>query len=226
MCLKKSHLFPLFLIGLTYTLGVINEHLSTLIRQTLEGCLVGIKNPQFSSIDICTDLNKRDQPLGNIKLDWFLWNDNYQATIRTNYASGFPYVWMIMYSGVLTLPYKYKRHFLLSVSISIRNYIYTFEVRVISASILRNSTVCDHWSSNSKLFILLEKTKFYVLWNKPYKQCLASIHPVWTSIEIFQVTWEYTSLIFQTTIIQRMLFFPLKFYNGRKMFLLKIAKEI
>ena len=57
--------------------------------------------------------------------------------------SGFPYVW-IRYSGVLTLPYKYKRNFLLSVSISIRNYIYTFEVRVISASILRNSIVYDH----------------------------------------------------------------------------------
>ena len=106
-----------------------------------------------------------------------------------------------------------------------RNYIYIFELRVVSASIPYEFDRSDHWWSNSKLFILLEETKFDMLWNKPYKQGLASIHTVWTSTEIFQVTWENTSLIFQTTIIHRMYMY-IKFYNGRKTFLLKIAKEV
>lgn len=32
----------------------------------------------------------KDQPLDNIKLYWSLWNNNYQAIIRTNFAVGFP----------------------------------------------------------------------------------------------------------------------------------------
>ena len=50
-----------------------------------------VRNKEFIQTDIYIDFNKGDQPLGNIKSDLFLWNTNYQATVRrTNYAFGFP----------------------------------------------------------------------------------------------------------------------------------------
>lgn len=71
------------------------------------------------------------------------WNDSYETVIIKQHKNliGFwvSHVCLIMYFGGGALLSKYKRNFLLSVPISTR-IIYIFELRVLSASILRNST--------------------------------------------------------------------------------------